>query len=95
MSDSILLVIFRCPRHSAAAEVLLAVAAVVFAFALVTPEGSWSSPWRYAGGAATVSVMITFRSRRLLPRRLQLNNGAIVWPYLSTAKERRALSGSA
>ena len=64
----------------AAVEILLAVAAVWLAFAVPTPEGSWSSPWAYAGGAATVSLMISFWARCLAcrSRRLWLNDGAVV-----------------
>jgi hypothetical protein len=71
---------YRAKPLQAAVEVLLAVAAVVIAFAIPTPEGSWSSPWVYAGGAATAGLMITYWAWSL-PRRSrhpQLNNGAIV-----------------
>lgn len=62
------------------AEILLAVVAVVVAFAIPTPDGSWSSPWIHAGGAATAGLMIAFWARGLphRSRRLQLNDGAIV-----------------
>ncbi|WP_430226145.1 hypothetical protein [Pseudarthrobacter oxydans] len=68
---------YRARPLQAVVEVLLAVAAVVIAFAIPTPEGSWSSPWVYAGGAATAGFMITYWawSRSRHP---QLNNGAIV-----------------
>jgi hypothetical protein len=61
-------------------EFLLAAATVWIAFARPTPEGSWSSPWTYAGGAATVGLMIAFWARSLprRSRRLRVNNGAIV-----------------
>ncbi|WP_139386207.1 hypothetical protein [Arthrobacter sp. P2b] len=64
----------------ATVEVVPAVAAVIVAFAIPTPEGSWSSPWVYAGGAATAGLMITYWAWRLprRSRRRQLNNGAIV-----------------
>lgn len=72
---------YRARPLQAAVEVLLAVAAVVIAFVISTPEGSWSSPWMYAGGAATAGLMITYWAWSL-PRRSrrpqQLNNGAIV-----------------
>ncbi|MET1065534.1 MAG: hypothetical protein ABWX85_11265 [Arthrobacter sp.] len=71
---------YRARPLQAAVEVVPAVAAVVVAFAIPTPEGSWSSPWMYAGGAATAGLMITYSVWRLprLSRRRQLNNGAIV-----------------
>ncbi|TLM86295.1 hypothetical protein FDW83_00600 [Pseudarthrobacter sp. NamE2] len=56
----------------AAVEVLLAVTAVVIAFTIPTPEGSWSSPWIYAGGAATAGLMIAWWARGL-PRRSPAN----------------------
>lgn len=66
---------YRARPLQAAVEILLAVATVWIAFAIPTPEGSWSSAWTFAGGAATVGVMIAFwargiprRSRRLLLR---------------------------
>jgi len=71
---------YRARPLQAAVEVVLAVAAVVIAFAIPTPEGSWSSPWTYAGGAATAGLMIAYWAWRL-PRRSQhrqINNGAIV-----------------
>ncbi|MBT2568546.1 hypothetical protein J7I84_19005 [Arthrobacter sp. ISL-85] len=52
-------------RLQAAVELLLAIATVSIAFAIPTPEGSWSSPWTYAGGAATVGLMIAFWARGL------------------------------
>jgi len=71
---------YRARPQQAAVEVVLAVAAVLVAFAIPTPEGSWSSPWMYAGGAATAGLMITYWAWRLprRSRRRQLNNGAIV-----------------
>lgn len=71
---------YRARPLQAAVEVLLAVAAVVIAFVISTPEGSWSSPWMYAGGAATAGLMITYWAWSLprRSRRPQLNNGAIV-----------------
>lgn len=54
---------YRARPLQAAIEVLLAVAAVVIAFVLPTPEGSWASPWTYAGGAATAGLMIAYSAR--------------------------------
>lgn len=71
---------YRAKPLQAATEVLLAVAALVVAFATPTPEGSWSSPWIYAGGAATAGLIIAWWARGL-PRRSQgarLNEGAVV-----------------
>ncbi|MFX1821926.1 hypothetical protein PV768_19275 [Pseudarthrobacter sp. CC4] len=71
---------YRARPLQAAVEVVLAVAAVMVAFAIPTPEGAWSSPWVYAGGAATAGLMIAYWAWRLPGRsqRRQLNNGAIV-----------------
>ncbi|TNB74200.1 hypothetical protein FHJ30_05755 [Arthrobacter sp. BB-1] len=71
---------YRTRPLQAAVEVLLAVAAVMVVFAIPTPEGSWSSPWMYAGGAATAGLMIEYWAWRLPRRsqRRQLNNEAIV-----------------
>ncbi|TLM82692.1 hypothetical protein FDW83_12125 [Pseudarthrobacter sp. NamE2] len=71
---------YRARLLQAAVEVVLALAAVLVAFAIPTPEGSWSPPWMYAGGAATAGLMITYwawKSPRHF-RRSQHNNGAIV-----------------
>lgn len=71
---------YQARRLQAALEVILAVAAVVIAFAVPTPEGSWSSPSTYAGGAATAGLMIAFWAWRL-PRRsrgVQLHDGAVI-----------------
>lgn len=67
-------------RLQAAAELLVAIATVWIAFAIPTPEGAWSSPWTYAGGAATVGLIIAY-GVRVAPRasrRPQLNDGAVV-----------------
>jgi len=71
---------YRSGPLQAAFEILLAGAAVWTAFAIPTPEGSWSSPWTYAGGAATIGLMIAFWAKGIprRARRLQLNDGAIV-----------------
>jgi hypothetical protein len=71
---------YRARPVQAGAEILLAVAAVVVAFAVPTPEGSWSSPWIHAGGAATAGLMITFWARGAprRSRRPRLNDGAVV-----------------
>ncbi|MGX5717324.1 hypothetical protein [Arthrobacter sp. MAHUQ-56] len=64
----------------AAVEIVLAVATVVIAFAVPTPEGSWSSPSTYAGGAATAGLMVAFWAWRLprRSRRVHLHDGAVV-----------------
>lgn len=60
-------------------EALLGLAVVVIAFAMPTPEGSWSSSWIRAGGAATVGLTIAIGTRGFRrPVHLQINNGAIV-----------------
>lgn len=71
---------YRAKALQAAVEVVLAVAAVVIAFAIPTPEGSWSSPWIYAGGAATAGLMIAWWARGLprRSRRTRVNDGAVV-----------------
>ncbi|WP_307427112.1 hypothetical protein [Pseudarthrobacter defluvii] len=72
---------YRARPLQAAAEILLAITAVVLALVIPTPEGSWTSPWSYAGGAATAGLMITYWAWRL-PRRVsppgRLSDGAIV-----------------
>ncbi|MGO4186824.1 hypothetical protein [Pseudarthrobacter sp. TAF60_1] len=70
---------YRARPLQAAVEVLLGFAVVVLAFAIPTPDGSWSSSWIDAGGAATAGLMIAFWARGLprRSRRLQLNDGAI------------------
>lgn len=67
-------------RLQAAVELLLAIATVWIAFTIPTTEGAWSSPWTYAGGAATVRLMITYWARGLPKplRRPQFGNGAVV-----------------
>ena len=71
---------YRGRPLQAVVEVFLSLATVVIAFAIPTPEGSWSSPWMHAGGAATVGLVIAFgvRDIPLRSRRLQPNDGAIV-----------------
>jgi hypothetical protein len=71
---------YRARPLQAPVEALLAVAAVVMALAIPTPEGAWASPWIHAGGAAIAGLMIAFWARGLLRRyrRLQLNDGAVV-----------------
>jgi hypothetical protein len=62
-----------------ALEIALAVAAVVVAFAVPTPEGAYSSPWIHAGGAATAGLMITFWAWWHQPRsaRWSLDHGTV------------------
>lgn len=71
---------YRARPRQAAVEILLAVAAVSIALAVPTPEGSWSSPWTYAGGASTVGLMIAFWAGGISRRspRPQLNEGAVL-----------------
>jgi hypothetical protein len=71
---------YRARPLQVGVEILLATAAVAVAFAIPAPEGSWSSPWVYAGGAATAGLMIAYWAWRLPrgPRHMQLNNGAVV-----------------
>lgn len=71
---------YRSRPLQAAVEGLLSVAAVATALAIPTPEGSWTSPWTYAGGASTVGLMIAFWAKgiRFRSRRLRLNDGAVV-----------------
>ncbi len=72
----------RSPLSCAPAyvEVFLAVAAVVVAVAIPTPEGAWASPWMHAGGAATAGLIIAFWARGLprRSRRIHLSDGAVV-----------------
>jgi len=71
---------YRFRTLQAVVEVLMGVAVVLIAFVIPTPEGSWSSLWIYAGGAATAGLMIAFWAGGLprRSRRLRLNDGAIV-----------------
>ncbi|TLM73127.1 hypothetical protein [Pseudarthrobacter sp. NamB4] len=71
---------YRARPLQASVEVLLALTAVVIAFAIPSPEGSWSSPWVYAGGAATAGLMIAWWARGLprRSRRTHLRDGDIV-----------------
>ncbi|MHC6592756.1 hypothetical protein [Arthrobacter sp. C152] len=71
---------YRARPVQAAVDVLFGFATVWIAFSIPTPEGSWSSPWTLAGGAATVGLMIAFWAQGL-PRRsrqVKIKNGAIV-----------------
>jgi hypothetical protein len=71
---------YRARPLQAAVEILLGLVTVVAAFAVPTTEGSWSSPWTLAGGAASVGLMIAFWARGVSrqSQRLQLNDGAIL-----------------
>lgn len=72
---------YRTRPLQAEVEVRLGLAVAGVAFAIpTTPEGSWSSSWIHAGGAASAEFMIAFWPRGLPRRskRLQLNDGAIV-----------------
>jgi hypothetical protein len=71
---------YRTRELQAVVGVLLALVAVVVAFNVPTAEGLWSSPWTFAGGAATAGLMITFWAQGLprRSRRLQLNDRTIV-----------------
>ena len=71
---------YRARPLQAAVEILLGLVTVVAAFAVPTPEGSWSSPWTLSGGAATAGLMIAFWAHGLprRSRRLKLNHGAIL-----------------
>jgi hypothetical protein len=41
-------------------EVLLGLVVMVVAFAIPTPEGSWSPSWIHAGWPATAELVIAF-----------------------------------
>ncbi|MDQ0732199.1 hypothetical protein QFZ57_002993 [Arthrobacter sp. B1I2] len=64
---------YRARTLQAVVEVFLAVAAVVVAFAVPAPEGSWSPPWAYACGAATPGLMTACWAWRL-PHRWRLQH---------------------
>jgi len=72
---------YRARLLQAAAEVLLAITAVLLALVIPTPDGSWSSPLTCAGGAATAGLMMAYWAWGL-PRRSsrlrQFDNGAVV-----------------
>lgn len=71
---------YRARSLETVVEVFLGIATVAVVFAIPTPDGSWSSPWVEAGGAATVGLMIAFWARGIVrrSRRPQLNDGAII-----------------
>lgn len=71
---------YRVRPFQTGAEVLLGIAVLVLAFAVPTPEGTWSSSWIEAGGAATAGLMIAFWARGVPRRskRAQFNSGAVV-----------------
>ena len=71
---------YRVGSLQTVVETFLGIATVAAAFAIPTPEGSWSSPWIEAGGAATVGLIIAFWARGIVrrSRRLHLNEGAII-----------------
>ncbi|MCU1518814.1 MAG: hypothetical protein JWQ75_3535 [Pseudarthrobacter sp.] len=71
---------YRARPVQAASEIFLAMAAVVVAFAVPTPEGAYSSPWIHSGGAATAGLMIAFWARwhRCRSARMSVNHGAVV-----------------
>lgn len=71
---------YRARPLQAAVEILLGLVTVVAAFAVPPPEGSWSSPWTLAGGAASVGLMIAFWARGVSrpSQRPKINDGAIV-----------------
>ncbi|WP_258805921.1 hypothetical protein [Pseudarthrobacter sp. NS4] len=68
---------FRAHLLQTSVEVVLSVAAVVLALLLPSPEGSWSSPFSHAGGAAAAGLIIAFWARGIPRRsaRLRLNDG--------------------
>lgn len=68
---------YRARPLQAAMEVFLAVAAVVVAFAIPTPEGAWAAPWMHAGGAATAGLMMAFWARGLPRRQRAMLNGGV------------------
>lgn len=69
----------RARPVQAASDILLAGAAVAVAVAIPSPEGSWTSQWAHAGGAATAGMMITYWAARTQGRsRQRLNGGAIL-----------------
>lgn len=70
---------YRARPVQTAVEMLLGIATVWITFSIPTPEGSWSSPWTHAGGAATVGLLITFWSRGLHRRSPRVKiNGVIL-----------------
>lgn len=54
---------YRARSLQAGAEVFLGIASVAAVFSIPASEGSWSSPWTDAGGAATAGLMIAFWAR--------------------------------
>lgn len=71
---------FRAHLLQTSVEVLLSLAAVVLALLLPTPEGSWSSPFSQAGGAAAAGLIIAFWAPGIPRRsaRLRINDGVML-----------------
>lgn len=71
---------FRAHLLQTSVEVPLSVAAVVLAFLVPSPEGSWASPLAHAGGAAAAGLITVFWVRSI-PRRspkVRTNDGVMV-----------------
>lgn len=62
------------------AEVLLSVAVVAVAIFQPAPEGAWSSPYSYAGGAVTAGLLMAWWANRdhTTSKRRMLHNGAVL-----------------
>jgi hypothetical protein len=71
---------FRAHLLQTSVEVLLSVAAVVLAFLLPSPEGSWTSPLTHAGGAAAAGLITVFWARNIPRRsaRVRTNDGVML-----------------
>nr|WP_240685101.1 hypothetical protein [Arthrobacter nitrophenolicus] len=48
---------YRARPVEVTVDILLAAGAIVVALAIPVPEGSWTSPWTHAGGAATAGLI--------------------------------------
>ena len=71
---------YRPRRLQVFAEVLLSVAVVAVAVFQPAPEGAWSSPYNYAGGAVTAGLLMAWWANhdRTTSERRMLHNGAVL-----------------
>jgi hypothetical protein len=69
---------YRSHRLQATVEMLLSLAVFVIALIQPAPEGSWSSPYNYAGGAVTAGLLLAWWAGRAPSSKLRvLHNGTL------------------
>jgi hypothetical protein len=71
---------YRPRRLQVFAEVLLSLAVVAVAVFQPAPEGAWSSPYNYAGGAVTAGLLMAWWANHdhTTSKRRMLHNGAVL-----------------